>query len=454
MYRILTIILFVTIASVVWAVPDYCPTTVIAEELVSTTSAASADAFAGIGVLQGNFNRGEFIGARYYSESGALSNDFSEDRIDYYDVTSFPTVKFNGNLTVNGGGPNVADGKAYMTALQTKVYKASPIKIEILSFNSTTGAIHARVTMLSSTYSLSSQSFRFVLLQDDVNDDATNVVREVITQPITMNGLNSTLDFTATFTSLPPLSRLIFWAAAFVQLDDKQIIQAASTLTQPSYQIRAVMPFNPVIVDSANYNYTSPTIHFYNSGLAQDYTIKLLRDDTPDDWYLNYCSENGECYVGSYPNPFTLAAGDTVGFHLNLLIGGSGIGSFHFLVESANMEPYILPFIYQTPDTPNNDPSLPIPGIALLQNYPNPFSGETTLQVFAKQPAKSATIDIFNAKGQLVRSLNTGSLNKGLSQVTWNGLNTEGKRLPQGIYFSRINIAGNYHTQKMLMLNN
>ena len=453
MFRSFIIVFFIVMASVIWAVPDYYPTTVIAEELVNTTSAGCSDAFAGIDVLHNQFGAGEFISARYYSNSGALSNPYTENRVSYYNVSTFPTVKFNGTQTSIGGGANILNGSTYRNLLRAKLYLSSPIQLQIADFNSESGDIRVRATMKSSTYAITNQSLRFILLQNDVSGTATQVVREVISQPITLSGANEFVELTANFTSIVPDSRLEYWAAAIVQLDDKTIIQAASSLAQPQYQIRAVMPFNPTIVDSANYNFTSPTVYFYNTGLTENFTIKLINDGTPNDWYLNYCSENGECYVGSYPNPFTLAAGDTIGFHLNLMIGGSGIGSFYFLVESPNMEPYKVPFTYATPDTPNHDSYLPATEISLMQNYPNPFGNATSLKIFSQQASKPLTIDIFNVKGQLVRQINTGNLNKGISEITWNGKNSKGDRVPQGLYFSSVMVNGKTQTQKMLVLN-
>jgi len=451
MFRSFIIAIFIITASALCAVAEFYPTTMLAEVFGSSSNTACLDAYAGIDTLHNNYHNGEFISARYYSESDELSNPDAEARVAYYDVNLFPTVIFNGIQTVLGNGVGVSDGSVYTNILQPKLFTASPLKIAITSFSGASGIIQARVTMVSPTYALVNQSFRFLLLDNNVSATATHVVREVITQPITLTGAGSFLDFTATFTTVPSLNRPEYWAAAIVQLDNRSIIQAASTLTQPDYQIRAAMSFSPAITAPANYNYTSLPVYFFNTGLADSYTIRLVRDDAPADWYFNYCSESGECYPGDVPNPFTLAAGDTIGFHLNLLIGGSGTGSFHFLVESTHTAPYLVPFTYQT-GTANEDPSLPTADITMLQNFPNPFNGNTTLRVSAKQATQTVEIAIFNSKGQKVKTFCLANLNKGTNDIVWDGTDKDGKQLPQGIYFSQINGVGKTQTRKLLLL--
>jgi hypothetical protein len=451
MFRSFIIAIFIITASALCAVADFYPTTMLAEVFGSSSNPACLDAYAGIDTLHSNYHNGEFISARYYSQSDDLSNIDSEARVEYYNVNLFPTVIFNGIQTVLGNGVGVSDGSVYTNILQPRLFTASPLKIAITGFNGSSGIINARVTMMSPTYALVNQSFRFLLLENNVYATATHVVREVITQPITLSGAGNYLDFTATFTSVPPGSRPEYWAAAIVQLDNRSIIQTASTLAQPEYQIRAAMSFSPAIIAPANYNYTSQPIYFFNTGLADNYTIRLIKDDGPEDWYFNYCSENGECYPGSVPNPFTLAAGDTIGFHLNLLIGSSGIGNFHFEVESPNIAPYMVPFTYQT-GTSNEDPYLPTADIRMLQNFPNPFSGSTTLRVSAKQAAMAVDITIYNSRGQKVKTFNLNKLNKGMNELVWSGTDNNGKQLPQGIYFSQINGIGDTQIRKMLLL--
>lgn len=454
MFRSLIFITILLLAATLSALPDFYPTTMIAEDFGATWCVAGTDAHAGIDVLHNNYHNGEFISLRYYSQSGDLSNQIIEDRLSYYNIDFLPTVIFNGTQAVSGGGANIIDGSTYTNIIQSKIYSASPIQIGNVTFNNQTGAATARVTMVSSTFVLSNQSLRFILIENDVTTEATKVVRSILSQPVSLSGEGSFQDFSATFAISPAYNPANLWLVVIVQLDDHTIIQSASTLTQPTYQIRAAMQFSPTIIDSANINYTSETVWFYNLGQADNYTLRLLPDNNPADWYLNYCNETGGCFPGDIPNPFSLAAGEIIGFHLNLLVGNSGISTFHFIVESPNISPYIVPFTYQTEDTPNDDQFIPEANVQLLQNYPNPFTNETTFSLFTRQTSQPVEIEIFNPKGQKVQVLNTGILKTGTSTITWNGTDLNGRKLPQGIYYTRIRNDNKSKTIKMLIMNN
>jgi hypothetical protein len=75
----------------------------------------------------------------------------------------------------------------------------------------------------------------------------------------------------------------------------------------------------------------------------------------------------------------------------------------------------------------------------LLQNYPNPFNPETWLPYQLSQDTP-VTIHIYNAKGQLVRSLRLGAKQAG-SYITkeraayWDGRDNLGQKVASGVYF-------------------
>jgi len=83
-------------------------------------------------------------------------------------------------------------------------------------------------------------------------------------------------------------------------------------------------------------------------------------------------------------------------------------------------------------------------------NYPNPFSGNTTIAFTLKNNQSSKIeIGIYNIKGQLVNILTTQA-NNNLITVSWDGSNQTGKNVPAGVYFYRIILDGKTFTQKML----
>jgi hypothetical protein len=63
-----------------------------------------------------------------------------------------------------------------------------------------------------------------------------------------------------------------------------------------------------------------------------------------------------------------------------------------------------------------------IPGVdvQLLTNKPNPFREQTSLRIYLQEEIP-IEVQIFNIRGQLVIDLYSGLLQKGLSNVHWNG---------------------------------
>jgi hypothetical protein len=98
-------------------------------------------------------------------------------------------------------------------------------------------------------------------------------------------------------------------------------------------------------------------------------------------------------------------------------------------------------------------PSAVVAKAALYQNFPNPFNPETVISFSLIKEMVKVKLDIFNIKGQKVKTLINKRMNAGFHQVTWNGKNDNNKPISSGIYFySLINDGKIIKTKKMLML--
>ena len=87
--------------------------------------------------------------------------------------------------------------------------------------------------------------------------------------------------------------------------------------------------------------------------------------------------------------------------------------------------------------------------ISELSNYPNPFNSNTSIS-FNLQKSGTADLKIYNLKGQLVRTLNSGNIAKGTKSFTWDGTDTNGKNVGLGVYFCRLESAGQTLTKKIV----
>ncbi|MCK4696180.1 MAG: T9SS type A sorting domain-containing protein [Candidatus Cloacimonetes bacterium] len=90
-----------------------------------------------------------------------------------------------------------------------------------------------------------------------------------------------------------------------------------------------------------------------------------------------------------------------------------------------------------------------------LNNYPNPFNPSTTISfsILEKDKEKPVTLNIYNIKGQKVKTLVNNKFDAGEHSVVWDGRDFKGKPVSSGIYFYKLKIDGkNIDTKRCLLL--
>lgn len=85
------------------------------------------------------------------------------------------------------------------------------------------------------------------------------------------------------------------------------------------------------------------------------------------------------------------------------------------------------------------------------QNYPNPFNPETTIEFGIKENS-NVLIEIYNIKGQKVKTLINGFREAGYHSVIWNGKDNSGKPVASGLYFYRMRTDNYSKIRKMILL--
>jgi len=96
------------------------------------------------------------------------------------------------------------------------------------------------------------------------------------------------------------------------------------------------------------------------------------------------------------------------------------------------------------------DEVIPVVQTALMGNYPNPFNPETTISYSIKSD-EQVTIEIYNLKGQKVKTLVNEKAKAGNHKVVWNGSDDNGKSVSSGVYFYRMK-SGRYTSSKKMIL--
>jgi len=92
-----------------------------------------------------------------------------------------------------------------------------------------------------------------------------------------------------------------------------------------------------------------------------------------------------------------------------------------------------------------------VPLTALSSNYPNPFNPTTTI-AFNMANEGHVVLEVYNTKGQRVKTLVDGVRGVGNHNVVWNGQDDSGRAVSSGIYFYRMTTGDFVSVKKMVMV--
>ena len=94
---------------------------------------------------------------------------------------------------------------------------------------------------------------------------------------------------------------------------------------------------------------------------------------------------------------------------------------------------------------------LPVDKTALNGNIPNPFNPTTAIS-FSLETAGHVVLEIFNVKGEKIRTLVDGNFQVASHSVIWNGKDDLGRTAASGIYFYKMRSGSFTSTKKMILM--
>ncbi|MDP6500503.1 MAG: FlgD immunoglobulin-like domain containing protein [Candidatus Marinimicrobia bacterium] len=165
----------------------------------------------------------------------------------------------------------------------------------------------------------------------------------------------------------------------------------------------------------------------------------LTNDDGPDSYLELHAIMNYE------DNAWTVWSGSPIN------VDPTDATEVYFVVVSQNDAgsdfDYTLTF---TDGALSTDPEIPL-HFAVSNAYPNPFNPQTNINVDLAADQK-IQVHIYDIQGRLVQTLYDGELNAGSHILTWDGSAMNGKAVPSGTYFVRLNGGGMESWQKVTLL--
>lgn len=95
--------------------------------------------------------------------------------------------------------------------------------------------------------------------------------------------------------------------------------------------------------------------------------------------------------------------------------------------------------------------NVPVPAKLDVINYPNPFNPVTSIR-YDLADSSPVRMDIYNVKGQLVKTLLDKEMLAGTHSVVWDGKDGQGRSVSSGVYFYRMSLPNKVLTNRMLLL--
>ena len=166
-------------------------------------------------------------------------------------------------------------------------------------------------------------------------------------------------------------------------------------------------------------------------------------------------------------DPVLLAGADVDGrpqmYAPDPLEGGSSVSHFDVgVTPNALMEPFINSDLTSSVDLTQHlfvdigwlanvtaVAETPTPSRNRAWGAPNPFSRSIAIW-FELKAAGDARIEVFDARGSLVKRLPTARLAAGLQSISWDGTDTHGRRVAPGVYFWSVRSQGERFTGRMV----
>ena len=459
----LLFVLFLTILAVsLFADLTAWPKNTLAELFTTTQCTNCPDAYNGLEVVQNQYDHSEFNSIRYYSAEGggAYSFDGWEATYDYYGITYTPQAMFNGTINVPGSGPEIADGSSYLNVVTPHYFEASPIKLIITSFDNQTGALSVTAKLMNDDTDISNAVIRFALVEDNVEDSHTHIVRYLTKENIAFSSVGEELTFNKTLTIDENYVNDNLRAVTWVQLPNHTILQSESTYDYPTEKIRAMVPFNPNVWDT-NYDHADPYYMYegeyfsvINFGTATTFTIDIVMDNAPNGWDVSFC-DHSNCYMGAVD--VDLPVDGFHDFHAVVMPSSEGECTYHFDITVAGTDiHYQVPFYYSTSASANDNTVAPKPMAVLNSAYPNPFSVASAkglnFSFSLLENMKNVDLSVYNLKGQMVKNLYSSYCSKGDYSISWDLKDKTGNNVPNGLYFYMLKTQNDKIIKKLTII--
>ncbi|MCK5132637.1 MAG: T9SS type A sorting domain-containing protein [Candidatus Sabulitectum sp.] len=92
-----------------------------------------------------------------------------------------------------------------------------------------------------------------------------------------------------------------------------------------------------------------------------------------------------------------------------------------------------------------------LPSFYLNHIYPNPVTSTASIS-FSTSTAGNISLEVYDISGRKISAIQSGDIEAGTHSITWDGSGSEGRPIPNGLYFLNLSTAEGIHTQSFVIL--
>ncbi|MFC2173280.1 hypothetical protein ACFLU6_11705 [Acidobacteriota bacterium] len=314
------------------------PKTVLAENATTTLFGFASHADEGLDQMHSWFDPNEFLSIRYYSTEGELSTPETQNAIDYYGITGYPTVVFTGLEQNPEVGAAIRSGIPYREAYNRQI-GPSPYYLLVRNFDVGAGSAECYLEAVSDPGDTSQMEVKLVLYEDNVLYNSVNqirVTRDILPSvAVTASGIGMNQTIPISFTVDPGWSPFNLQMLALIQNNGtKEVLQAFSTMAKPQYSVTYYYTGEHSVVAPVNVLHAWDDIHMFNAGSGPDtFTIRIVGERSPAGWVAEVSDG-----TNNYTNEFSvfLNPDDSTTFHLEVTPTSIDYGIYRIEFYSVN----------------------------------------------------------------------------------------------------------------------
>ena len=194
---------------------------------------------------------------------------------------------------------------------------------------------------------------------------------------------------------------------------------------------------------------TTTVISFSARSYTDQYELEKFRvlisqgGEEPSDFTLSLHQGTDYIVAPTEWTPYYFNVSELTGMTVRFAVQCITTDGFIFMMDNFRVD--------STDDGVSNGNDV-IPTLTQLgNNYPNPFNPETTISYSMKE-AGDVRIDIYNLKGQRVKTLVNEFANEGAHQIVWNGQDDSNNSCASGLYFYKMTSGSYSKTNKMILM--